>query len=33
MSADSTLAEVIDKQTNRGLLAWLFSRQVFWIFW
>jgi ribose transport system permease protein len=31
MSADSTLAEAIGKETNKGLLAWLFSRQVFWI--
>lgn len=32
MSTDSTLAEVIGKQTNKGFLAWLVSRQVFWIF-
>ena len=29
MSADSTLAEVIDRRTNSNLLAWLVGRQVF----
>ena len=32
MSTDSTLGEAIDQQANRGFLAWLLSRQVFWIF-
>ncbi|MEQ1769980.1 MAG: ABC transporter permease [Devosia sp.] len=32
MSADSTLSSVIDQQTNRGVIAWLVSRQTFWIF-
>jgi len=31
MSADSTLAEVIDRQTNRNFFAWLVGRQVFWV--
>jgi ribose transport system permease protein len=32
MSTDSTLADVIGKQTNKGFFAWMVSRQVFWIF-
>lgn len=32
MSADSSLNDAIGQQVNRGLLAWLVSRQVFWIF-
>ena len=32
MSTDNTLADVIGKQTNKGFLAWMVSRQVFWIF-
>ncbi len=32
MTIDSTLQDVIGKQTNKGLLTWLISRQVFWIF-
>jgi ribose transport system permease protein len=32
MSADNTLSEVIDQRTNRGFIAWLVTRQVFWIF-
>jgi ribose transport system permease protein len=32
MSTDSTLADVIGKQTHKGFLAWMVSRQVFWIF-
>jgi ribose transport system permease protein len=32
MSADSTLKDVIDQQANRGFVAWMLSRQVFWIF-
>ena len=31
MSTDNTLADVIGKQTNKGFLAWMVSRQVFWI--
>ncbi|MBI4920656.1 MAG: ABC transporter permease, partial [Devosia nanyangense] len=31
MSTDNTLAEAIGKETNKGLVAWLLSRQVFWI--
>lgn len=31
MSADSTLAEAIDKRTNRTILSWLVGRQVFWV--
>lgn len=31
MSADSTLADVIGKQTNRNALTWLIGRQVFWV--
>jgi ribose transport system permease protein len=31
MSADSTLAEVIDRQTNRTFFSWLIGRQVFWV--
>lgn len=31
MSADSTLAEAIDRRTNRTFLAWLIGRQVFWV--
>lgn len=31
MSADSTLADVIGKETNKGFVAWMVSRQVFWI--
>jgi ribose transport system permease protein len=29
---DSSLKDVIDQQTNRGVIAWLVSRHVFWIF-
>ena len=32
MTTDSTLGDVIGRQTNRGILAWLASRQAFWIF-
>ena len=32
MSADSTLSEVIGQQVNKGPVAWLASRQSFWIF-
>lgn len=32
MSADSSLNEAIEQRVNRGFLAWLGSRQVFWIF-
>jgi ribose transport system permease protein len=32
MSTDTTLSDVIGQQTNRSFLAWLASRQVFWIF-
>lgn len=32
MTTDSSLSDVIGQQTNRGLVAWLVSRQVFWIF-
>jgi len=33
MSAiDTTLKDAIGMQTNKGILAWLLSRQVFWIF-
>lgn len=31
MSADATLKDVIDQRTHRGPLAWLVSRQIFWI--
>jgi ribose transport system permease protein len=31
MNADSTLAEIIDRKTHRGPIAWLVSRQVFWV--
>ena len=31
MSADSTLAEVIDRRTNSNFLAWVVGRQVFWV--
>lgn len=31
MSADSTLADIIDKQTNRSMLSWILGRQVFWV--
>lgn len=31
MSADSSLNEVIDQRINRGFLAWMVSRQVFWV--
>ncbi|WP_417310149.1 ABC transporter permease [Devosia sp.] len=31
MSADATLKDVIGQQTHRGPLAWLVSRQIFWI--
>ena len=31
MSADATLKDVIDQRTQRGPLAWLVSRQIFWI--
>lgn len=31
-SVDSTLDDVIGKQANKGVVAWLLSRQVFWIF-
>jgi ribose transport system permease protein len=30
-TADSTLKDVIGMQTNRGVAAWLLSRQVFWV--
>jgi ribose transport system permease protein len=32
MTTDSSLGTVIDQQTNRGVVAWLVSRQTFWIF-
>lgn len=32
MTTDSSLSEVIGQQTNRGLIGWLVSRHVFWIF-
>ena len=32
MSTDTTLSDVIGQQTNRSFIAWLGSRQVFWIF-
>ncbi|MEO6012692.1 MAG: ABC transporter permease [Devosia sp.] len=32
MSTDNTLADAIGKQTNKGFIAWMVSRQVFWIF-
>jgi ribose transport system permease protein len=32
MSADSTIQDVIDQQVNRSFVAWLVSRQAFWIF-
>ena len=31
MGADATLKDVIDQRTHRGPLAWLVSRQIFWI--
>jgi ribose transport system permease protein len=31
MSTDSTLQDVIEQQANRGFVAWLLSRQIFWI--
>ena len=31
MSADSSLNQVIDQQVHRGVLAWMVSRQVFWV--
>lgn len=31
MSADHTLAEVIEGRTHRGPIAWIVSRQVFWV--
>lgn len=31
MSADATLKDVIDQRTYRGPLAWLVSRQIFWV--
>jgi len=31
MSADNTLAEVIEGRTHRGPIAWIVSRQVFWV--
>jgi ribose transport system permease protein len=31
-AVDSTLQDVIGKQTNRGFIAWMVSRQVFWVF-
>jgi ribose transport system permease protein len=31
MSADSTLAEIIDRRTNRTFLSWLLGRQIFWV--
>jgi ribose transport system permease protein len=31
MSTDTSLSEAIDQRVNRGFLAWLASRQVFWI--
>jgi ribose transport system permease protein len=31
MNADSTLADIIDRKTHRGPVAWLVSRQVFWV--
>jgi ribose transport system permease protein len=32
MSTDTTLKDIIGQQTNRGFIAWMVSRQVFWIF-
>jgi ribose transport system permease protein len=32
MSTDTTLDDAIGRRTNRGIVAWLLSRQVFWIF-
>ena len=29
---DTSLKDVIDQQTNQGLIGWLVSRHVFWIF-
>ena len=31
MTTDSTLKDVIGQQTNRGIIAWILSRQVFWL--
>jgi ribose transport system permease protein len=31
MSTDSSLHEVIGQQTHKGFLAWMMSRQVFWV--
>jgi len=31
MSADTTLGEVIERRTHRGPLAWIVTRQVFWV--
>src|SRR5690606_32508747 len=30
-TADSTLKDVIGMETNRGFVAWMISRQVFWV--
>ncbi len=32
MTTDTTLKDIIGQQTNRGFIAWMVSRQVFWIF-
>jgi ribose transport system permease protein len=32
MSTDTTLKDIIGQQTHRGFIAWMVSRQVFWIF-
>ncbi len=31
MTTDTSLKDAIDQQTHRGFLAWLISRQIFWI--
>lgn len=32
MSTDNTLSDVIDQQTHAGPVAWILSRQTFWVF-
>src|SRR3569623_1865511 len=31
MSAETSLHDAIGQRTNRGVVAWLMSRQVFWV--